>query len=60
MWDSRIREYENLVRQTENLDSKVPHSCKVCIVRSMTPKELEKDPLRVDPSANYQVTKGYM
>ena len=60
LWESRIREYEKLVLQTENLVIKVPNSCKVFIVRSMVPKELEKDLLRVHPSANYGQTKDYI
>ena len=33
MWESRIREYEKLVYKTEKIQTKVPDSCKVFIVR---------------------------
>ena len=58
LWKSRIREYEQLVYQTEKIQTKVPDSCKVFIVRSLVPRNLEKDLLlKVHPTANYQATK---
>ena len=43
LWESRIREYEKLVYQTERIQRTVPDSCKVFFVRSLVPKDLEKD-----------------
>ena len=40
---SDIRECEKLVYQTEKIQTKVPDSCKVFIVRSLVPGDLEKD-----------------
>ena len=40
--ENRIREYEKLVFQSEKIQTKVPDSCKVFIVRSLVPKDLEK------------------
>ena len=57
LWESRIREYEKLVYQTEKIQTKVPDSCKVFIVRSLVPRDLEKDLLKVHPTANYKATK---
>ena len=53
LWESRIREYEKLVYQTEKIQTKVPDSCKVFIVRSLVPRDLEKDLLKVHPTANF-------
>ena len=60
LWESRIREYEKLVYQTEKLETRVPDSCKVFLVRSLVPKELEKDLLKIHPSADYKTTKAYI
>ena len=60
LWESRIREYEKLVFQTEKMETKVPDSCKVFIVRSLVPKDLEKDLVKIHPSANYKMTKAYI
>ena len=60
LWESRIREYEKLVFQTEKIQTKVPDSCKVFIVRSLVPKDLEKDLLKIHPTANYKTTKEYI
>ena len=60
MLGSRIRECEKLVYQTENIQTKVPDSCKVFIVRSLVPRDLEKDVLKVHPTANYKATKEYI
>ena len=54
LWESRIREYEELVYQ---IQTKVPDSCKVFIVRSLVPRDLDKDLLKVHPTANYKATK---
>ena len=53
LWESRIREYEKLIFQTE----KIQDSCKVFIVRSLVPKDLEKDLLQIHTTANYKTTK---
>ena len=55
-----IREYEKLVYQTEKIQTKVPDSCKVFIVRSLVPRDLEKDLLKVQPTANYKATKEFI
>ena len=60
LWESRIREYEKLVYQTEKIQTKVPDSCKVFIVRSLVPRDLEKDLLKVHPTANYKATKEHI
>ena len=60
LWESRIREYEKLVFQTEKIQTKVPDSCKVFIVRSMVPKGLDNDLLKIHPTANYKTTKEYI
>ena len=60
LWESRIREYEKLVFQTEKIQTKVPDSCKVFIVRSLVPKDLEKDLLKIHPTANYKTTEEYI
>ena len=60
LWESRIREYEKLVFQTEKIETKVPDSCKVFIVRGLVPKDLEKDLMKIHPSANYKTTKAYI
>ena len=60
MWETRIREYERLVKQTEGEACKVPQSCKVFIVRNMVPKEMEKDLLKIHPTASYAKTKEYI
>ena len=60
LWESHIREYEKLVFQTEKIQTKVPDSCKVFIVRSFVPKDLEKDMLKISPTANYMMTKEYI
>ena len=60
LWESRIREYERLVLQVEKLETRVPDSCKVFIVRNLVPKELEKDLLRIHPTASYKTTKMYV
>ena len=39
LWESRMREYEKLVFQTAKIQTKVPDSCKVFIVRSLVPKK---------------------
>ena len=57
LWESRIREYEKLVYQTEKIQIKVPDCCKVFIVRSLVPRDLEKDLLKVHTTANYKATK---
>ena len=57
LWESRIREYEKLVFQTEKIQTKVLHGCKVFIVRSLVPKDSEKDSLKIHPTANYKTTK---
>eukprot|EP00974_Lingulodinium_polyedra_P113135 10950929-Lingulodinium_polyedra.AAC.1 len=59
-WESRIREYDQLVFQTKKVATKVPDSCKVFIVRSLVPKDLEKDLVKIHPSANYKTTKAYI
>ena len=59
LWESRMREYEKLVYQTEKIQTKVPDSCKVFIVRSLVPRDLEKDLLKVHPTANYKATKEF-
>ena len=61
LWESRIREYGKLIYQTEKIQTKVPDSCKVFIVRSLVPRNLEKDLLlKVHPTANYKATKEYI
>ena len=60
MWETRIREYERLVEQTEGDKCKVPQSCKVFIVRNMVPKDMEKDLLKIHPTASYVKTKEYI
>ena len=60
LWESRIREYEKLVYQTEKIETRVPDSCKVFVVRSLVPKDLEKDLMKIHPSANYKTTKAYI
>ena len=60
LWESRIREYEKLVYQTEKIQRTVPDSCKVFIVRSLVPKDLDKDLLKYHPTANYNATKEYL
>ena len=60
LWESRIREYEKLVYQTEKIQTEVPDSCKVFIVRSLVPRDLEKDLLKVHPTAKYKATKEYI
>ena len=59
-WESRIREYEKLVFQTEKIQTKVPDSCKVFIVRTLVSKDLEKDLLEIHSTANYRTTKEYI
>ena len=60
LWESRIREYEKLVYQTEKILTKVPESCKVFIVRRLIPNDLEKDLLKIHPTAKYKITKEYI
>ena len=60
LWENRIREYEKLVFQTEKIQTKVPDSCKVLIVRSLVPKDLEKDLLKIHSTAKYKTTKEYI
>ena len=38
----------------------MPDSCKVFIVRSLVPRDLEKDLLKVHATANYKATKEYI
>ena len=47
LWESRIREYEKLVFQTEKIQTKVP-------------KDLEKDLLKIHSTAKYKTTKEYI
>ena len=58
LWESFIREYQKLVFRTEKIQTKVPNSCKVFIVRSLVPKDLEKDSLKIHPLENYKTTKN--
>ena len=58
LWESRIREYEKLVYQTEKIQTKVPDSCKVFIVRSVVPRDLEKDLLKVHTNRELQSDQG--
>ena len=51
---------EKLVHQTKQIQTKLPDSCKVCIVRNLVPKDLEKDLLKVHSTANYKATKEYI
>ena len=60
LWESRIREYDSLVYKTEKIQTKVPDSCKVFIARSLVPRNLEKDLLKVHTTANYKATKEYI
>ena len=60
LWESRISEYEKLAYQTEKIQTNVPDSCRVFIVRSLLPRELEKDFLKVHATANYKATKEYI
>ena len=60
LWESRIREYEKLDYQTEKIQTKVPDICKVFIVRSLVPRDFDKDSLKVHPTANYKATKEYI
>ena len=60
LWESRIRKYEKLVYQTEKIQAKVPDSCRVFIVCSLVPRDLEKDLLKVHATANYKATKEYI
>ena len=55
--ESRIREYDTVVYQTEKIQTKVPDSCEVFIVRSLVPKDMEKDLLKIHSTANYKATK---
>ena len=38
----------------------MPDSCKVFIVRSLVPRDLEKDLLKVHPTATYKATMEYI
>ena len=60
LWERRIREYEKLVFQTEKIQTKVLHGCKVFIVRSLVPKDSEKDLLKIHPTANCKTTREYI
>ena len=60
LWESRIRECEKFFYQTEKIQTNVPDSCKVFIVRSLVPRDLEKDLLKVHSTANYKATKEYI
>ena len=51
---------KKLVYQAEKLQTKVPDRCKVFIVRSLVPRDLEKDLLKVHPTTNYKATKEYI
>ena len=42
-----------------DVQTKVPDSCKIFIVRRLEPKDLEKDVLKVHPTANDRATKEY-
>ena len=55
-----MREYDKLIFQTEKIQTKVPDSCKVFIVRSLVPKDLDKDLLKILPTANYKTTEEYI
>ena len=55
---SGIQEFEKLVYQTGEIQISVPDNCKVSIVRSLVPRNLERDLLKVYPTANYKATKG--
>ena len=59
-WETRVKEYEELVKKEEGQECKIPKSCKVFILRNLVPKDLEKDMLRVNPSADYEETKSYI
>ena len=60
LWESRIGEYEKLVYQTEKIQRTVPDSCKVFFARSLVPEDLDKDLLKVLPTATYNATKEYL
>ena len=60
LWESRIRAYEKLVCQTKKIQTKVPGGCRVFIVRSLVPKDLDTDVLKVPPTAIYTATKEYI
>ena len=51
---------KKLVYQAEKIQTKVPDRCKVFIVRSLAPRDLEKDLLKVHPTTNYKATKEYI
>ena len=52
--------YEKLVLRTEMIQPKVPDCCKVFIVRSLLAQDVEKDLLKIHPTANYKTTKEYI
>ena len=60
LWESRIREYERLVEKTEGLKTAVPDSCKVFLIRSLDPKDLEKDLLKLHAASKFNATKEYV
>ena len=58
LWQSRIREYEKLFHQTDKIQTKVPDSCKVFIVRSLVSKDLEKRPIEGSSQRELQSYQG--
>ena len=58
LWESRIREYGKLVYQTEKIQTKVPDSCKVFIVRSFGTQRLEEGLVKGFPHRELQSDQG--
>ena len=48
------------MEHTEGEPHKVPKSAKIFVIRSLVPKELEKDLIKIHPTADCKTTKTYI
>ena len=60
LWENGIREYEKLVYQTEKIQTKLPDSRTVFIDRSLVPKKLGKNIMKIHAAASYMATMEYI